>query len=452
MGAIADFFKRNLTDAPIVPLQAPAYIRNTQDLTQRLSLQRLTAEQIIAAQDQMTDGNPSEMARISDALFQTDPEIKAALKQLKTAIGGVEFNVVPPNDSKKASMIAEDLRVTLTNPTLNMRGVKGWIIEARARGGGLIESVWNDPKVPKRTWVEFKAVPQQRVRFNRSTGELQFAATPYAFQGRDVSDYDKGKWISVQPDTQVQDYALRGVVPALLNDWYGRLNAMGWWNQSLERDAMKTLVGRAGSDADAQALDYAFRNRGAAGAFLIRDPNSEVTSLDGTLSRSGVSPYGEYMTHTAQRMFLALLGESQTGIIEQNAGSKQSASTQHDIARYVIEDVCTDIGFIATRDLFAPFVLMNYGEEHLTDVPSWEPKIDEPIDIVDLNKAVGTRPANVTLGVNWYRQQTQWPEPLPKEEILDEPMPLPGQFTTGGTKPPAADMTPPADMKPQEKP
>jgi hypothetical protein len=414
-----------------VPLQATAYVRIVQDQQPRLSLQDLTADMIISAQGTLTLGNPSPMARISDALLQSDPEIKAAVKQLKTAVGGIEFNVVPPNDSKKASMIAEDLRIAVSNPQLNMRGFKGWCIEGRIRGIGLIEQIWNDPTEKKRTWEGFSVVPQQRIRYNRVTGEAQFAETPFVFQGTDVSLYDLGKWVVIQPDMHIQDFALRGTIPALLNDWFGRLNVMGWWNQSLERDAMKTLVGKAGSDADATALKAAFTNRGAAGSFLIRDPNSSVAALDATLSRSGISPYGEYMTHTAQRMFLALLGESQTAIIEQNAGSKQSAGTQQDIARYVIEDVCTDIGFIVTRDLFAPYVEMNYGEENLVNVPTWEPKLDEPVDIVALNQAISTRPANVKLGMSFYRKATQWPEPLPKEETLAEPMPLPGQAAAG---------------------
>lgn len=425
-----------ISQADPVPLTAAAYLRSVQDQQPRLSLQTLDPAMFVAAQSQMTLGNPSPMARINDAMLQTDPEIKAAVKQLKSAIGGVEFVVTPANDSPIAATIADELSDVMDKPALGVRSLKGWIVEHRIRGGGLIEAVWNDPTELVRTWERFVAVPQQRARFNRVTGEMQFAATPYVFQGTNVSDYETGKWIVVQPDMHVQDFALRGICPALINDWFGRMNVMGWWNQSLERDAMKTLVGKAGSDADAKALDLAFKNRGAAGAFLIRDPLSSVMALEGTLSRSGTSPYGEYMTHTAQRMFLALLGESQTGIIEQNAGSKQSADTHKQIADYVIEDVCNNISHIVERDLFAAYVLLNYGEQNLENTPSWEAKLDEPVDIISLNAAIASRPANVTLGVNWYRQQTQWPAPQPDDEPL---------ASSAGSPPPAA-----ASVDPEE--
>ena len=433
-----------------VSLTAGAYLRNVQDLQQRLSLQTLTPEMFVTAQNAMNYGNPAAMARINDAMLQTDPEIRAAVKQLKTAIGGVEFVVTAPNDSDRAKMISEDIRLSIADPDLNVRQLKGWVVEHRLRGGGLIETIWNEPTEPTREWERFVVVPQQRMRFNRITGEPQFAGDPFMFQGTDVSKYEKGKWIVVAPDLNVADFTLRGTVPALLNDWFGRLNVMGWWNQSLERDAMKTLIGKAGSDADATALDFAFKNRGAAGAFLIRDPNSSITALEGTYARSGTSPYGEFMTHTAQRMFLAILGESQTGIIEKNAGSKQSMDAQYKVAKWVIEDLCADISEIAERDLFTPYVLLNYGEGDIENVPSWEPKLGEPIDIVELNQAIATRPANVKLGTNWYRKETQWPAPLPDDEPLDPPMPLPGQFPAGGAKP--TGQMPQPGMRPPVKP
>jgi hypothetical protein len=435
VATFADYFRGafgavNNTAVP-VPLQARAYVRQVQDLQQRLSLQQLSRDMIISAQADTTLGNPSPMAKISDALLQTDPEIKAAVKQLKTAVAGVEFVVSPPNPSAIAQKIADDVRLQMERPTLGIRVLKGWIVEGRIRGLGLVETIWNDPSEPKRTWERFVAVPQQRTRFNRWTGEAQFAQTPYVFQGTDVSLYDVGKWLVVAPDQHIQDFALRGIIPALLSDWFGRLNVMGWWNICLERDAMHTLIGKAGSDRDAVALDAAFRNRGTAGAFLIRDDKSSVTQLEATMARSGISPYGEYMTHTAQRMFLALLGESQTGIIEKDSSSKQSADTHKEVADYVIEDVCGDVSEIIGRDLFTPYAILNYGEENRENAPKWVAKLDEPVDIVSLNSAISTRPANVKLGVDWYRKQTTWPAPLTGEEALDAPLPMPGQSPLG---------------------
>lgn len=429
MASILEYFRRAVTPAPPVPLQQRAYMRSVQDQQQRLSLQSLTREIVVAAAADMTMGNPAPMARINDAMLQTDPEIRAALKQLKTAIGAVEFAVTPPNDTPRAATIAEDLRLALSDPDLNVRALKGWIVEHRVRGGGLTEAVWNDPAEGKREWERFVVVPQQRVRFNRVTGELQFAETPFVYQGRDVSDYETGKWIVVQPDMHVADFALRGICPALLNDWYGRMNVMGWWNQSLERDAMKTLIGKAGSEADAAAMDTAFKNRGSAGAFLLRDDKSNITALEGTNNSRGISPYSEYMTHTAARMFLALLGESQTGLA--GASTQKTAEVQEAVAKYVVEDICADISEIIERDLFAPYVALNYGEADAENVPGWIPKLDEPVDILALNQAISTRPRNVALGITFYRKATGWPEPLPGEEALAEPMPLPGQAPLG---------------------
>jgi Protein of unknown function (DUF935) len=418
-------------EARPVALQTAAYIRNVQDLRLRVSLQDLTAAQFKTASQSYTMGNPSPMGDLVDAMLSTDPEIRAALKQLKTAVAGVEFVVTAPNDSAMAIKIANDLRTDLKNPMLNLRALKGWVVEGRVRGVGLVEAIWNDPVNPHRKWERFEAIPQQRTRLNKYTGEAQFAESAYIYQGTDVSAYDKGKWLVIQPDLHVRDFGLRGIAQSLVNDWYGRVDVMGWWAMCLERDAMHTLVGKAASDRDAVALDLAFKNRGAAGSFLIRDEKSSVTQLEATMARSGISPYGEYMTHTAQRMFLALLGESQTGIIEKLAGSKQSAATQHTIARYVVEDLCNDVAFIMGRDAFAPWVEVNYGAENLVNTPSWTPVFLEAVDIVALNSAIATRPANVELGPTWYRQQTQWPAPLPGETPLSAPLPPPGSKPLG---------------------
>ena len=112
-----------------------------------------------------------------------------------------------------------------------------------------------------------------------------------------ASSCPDGKWVVVQPDMHVQDFALRGVAPALLNDWYGRMNVMGWWNQSIERDAMKTLVGKAGSDADAAAMKMPADQNGLLHAWVTLGevgPNL-VLSLDATLISAGkAAQIGEF--------------------------------------------------------------------------------------------------------------------------------------------------------------
>lgn len=453
---VASFVSRSFSavdEAKPVPLQTSAYVRNIQDLRMRVSLQDLNAAQFKNAAQMYTLGNPAPNGDLVDAMISSDPEIRAAVKQLKTAVAGVEFVVTPPNDSPKAIEIAGSLSADLKNPALNLRALKGWVVEGRLRGVGLIEAIWNDPKEPHRQWERFEAIPQQRTRLNRYTGEAQFAATPFVLQGTDVSQYDTGKWLVIQPDLHIRDFGLRGISQALLNDWFGRINVMGWWDICLERDAMHTLIGKAGSDRDAAALDLAFKNRGAAGSFLIRDEKSSVTQLEATMARSGISPYGEYMTHTAQRMFLAILGESQTGIIEKQAGSKQSADTQHTIARYVIEDLCNDVSFIVGRDAFLPYTEVNYGLENVVNTPTWVPVFHEAVDIVALNAAIGTRPANIELGENFYRQQTQWPKPGPGEKTISAPLPPPGSKVLGAPdgENPGTLGEPPAGKMPMDK-
>jgi Protein of unknown function (DUF935) len=424
LGRALDFFRGSGIPAP-VPLQSAAYARDVRDQVPRVSIQSLTAADFTTAFSAYTLGNPYLMSRLVDLMLSSDPEIRAALKQLKTSIGRVPFIVNAANDSTIAQKIADGLRTAIENPSLNVRRLKRWIVEGHVRGVGLIEAVWNPVTEPIRTWERFTVVPQQRIRLNRSSGEVQFASSPFVFQGLDVSMYDRGKWIVVQPDEHISDFGLRGVAPALVADWFGRLNVMGWWNMALERDAMKTLVGKAGSDADAVALDLAFKNRGAAGAYLIRNKDSDVKELAAAQGRSGVSLFGEYMTHTGQRLFLALLGESQTGIIEKDAGSKQSADTQHEVADSVYEDLCEDIAFVGRRDLFVPWVIQNHGIENVANTPTWEPQLDDAVDVVALNEAIAGRPKNVQLGKSWYYKQTQWSPPAAGEEPLADPTPVP---------------------------
>lgn len=448
MGVLA-FMKRQfgMQDVPVPSrLESTVYERTVSDQQPRLSLQKLTIKQVSHALAQMTLGNCAPLGRIADAMLSTDPEIRAAVKQLKTAVCGVPLEVVAANESPNAQEQAAQLKIDLANPQLNLRALRGWIVEHRIRGIGLTEAIWNDPTEPHRTWVRFKPVPQERVRLNQYTGEPQFANDPFMYQGVDVSAFDKGKWIVTQPDEHIQDWADRGIVPTLLNDWYGRVSVMGWWQQALERDAMKTLVGKAASERDAEFMSKAFKNRGAAGAYLIRDEGSTITELQGTQNRSGISPYGEYMTKTAQRMFLALLGESQTGIIEQNAGSKASAGTQHEIARYVIEDVCNECAAIEMQYLVAPWSEINYGVENLVNAPTLEPRLQDPVDIIALNEAIAGRPENIELGPTWYRQKTQWPPPQKGETPLSKP--VGAAFAAAEAKNAGSGAPPPVQGKP----
>ncbi len=388
-----------------------SYQQTERDFSSRLTLATLTPTDLTAALNSAASGNRYSIARIHNAMFAVDPDIRAAVKQLTSAVCAVDFRVAPGDDSDPAKAEADELSAMLA--TLPVRQFKAYAVGAWMRGAGLIENVWSDPERLPRTVDSWRFVPEERLRYSGS-GELAFATSNSAGSGQPLSTFERGKWISLEPDAHVADYSLRGIAPALHREFMARLDVFGWWQQRIERFGMPVPALEWETASQKAAADTAIKGWAAAGGFSFKK-GSTLTVHGGDTAVGATSPQAEFMLRSAQRIFLAVLGESQTGIIEQGAGSKMSADTQHTVMRYVIEDLCAFIEEAFGRGLIEPWREIR-GNAGRWPAPRWAADLEEPGDAEAFDRLVDSAAAKgVRVSENVYRERTGLPAPKPGE-------------------------------------
>lgn len=404
------------------------YQRSRRDLTTRLRLADLKPSDLIAALDAAALGNRYTLARIHNSMLAVDTDIRAAVRQLKSAVASTEFKVQPGDDGDQAKAEADELGAMLTG--LPVRSLKEYAVEAWIRGVGLVENVWNDPAELPRVVTSWRFVPEERIRHNDTTAELAFAASNGDSRGTPLSAFERGKWIGLEPDVWVSDLSLRGVAPALHREFMFRLDVLGWWTQRLERFGMPVPALGWENAAQKAAADEAIQTWAAAGGFSFKK-GTELQLHGGDTAVGATSPHAEFMLRSAQRIFVAILGESQTGIIEQNAGSKQSADTQHEVMRYVVADLCAFVEDAVRSGLIEPWRELR-GYAGRWPAPRWVADLEEPEDAVAFDELVGrAAQKGVAVSENLYRERTRLPAPKPGETPLGVQVPAPAPAATG---------------------
>lgn len=396
-------------------LEEVSYQRTQRDQTSRLRLSDLGPSDLTAALDSAANGNRYALARIHNAMFAVDPDIRAAVRQLTSAICATDFKVTPGDDSEPAKKEADELAAMLAS--LPVRQLKSYAVKSWIRGVGLVENVWNDTAEMPRAVRSWRFVPEERLRHDRDTGELAFASSNGSGAGMPLSAFERGKWIVLEPDTDVADYALRGVAPALHREFTAHLDVFGWWLQRIERFGMPIPALEWETSAQKAAADAAIRGWSAAGGFSFKK-GSTLTVHGGDTAVGATSPHAEFMLRSAQRVFLAVLGESQTGIIEQGAGSKASSDTQHTVMRYVVEDVCAFLEEAVASGFIEPWREIS-GAVGRWPAPKWGADLEEPADAEAFDRLVdAAAKKGVQVSENVYRERTGLPAPKPGEKSV----------------------------------
>ena len=409
-------------------LESVAYNRATGDVVTRVRTSTLSREDLTTALDAAARGNRASLARIHDVMTTCDADIRAAVGQLRTAVASTDFVLTPGDDSDGAKAEADELAAMMG--ALPVRRAKAYAVDAWLRGSGLIENVWNPAGELPRRVTGWRFVPEQRIRHDQTTGEAAFATSTTAEKGQPVSTFDAGKWVVIDPDPDLAAFELRGAQAALCGLYLARLDAMGTWCQRLERFGMPIPVVKSSGSGQAKAKQMIQEFGAAMG--ISAGLQDEVTIVGGDSAVGATSPHAEFMLRTAQMAFLAVLGESQTGIIEQGAGSKQSADTHAGVAEWVVYDVCSLISESFARDFIAPWREIR-GYAGRWPAPKWTADLEEPNDALLFDDLVTrAQGKGVDVSKNYYREMTGLPEPRDGEEPLGAkagpvPVPAPGK-------------------------
>lgn len=343
--------------------------RTPTDHKGRTQAAAITLAAVGTALDQAAMGNLAAIADLYDLVPAKDPDFFGARRQLVTGILATEWRLKPGSDDPQAAEIAKRLEADLRRPRARFDGALETLIDGTLRGTGAVETVWNARSERHRRPERFVPVAQQRHRVRYEDGAFCVAESRHAYAGVPVAEFPKGKFLALYPDLPM-DPSLWGTYRALLDTWLGRKNVDGWWLIGIERYGLPIMTGEYSDDDGRKSLAEASANFGAAGTFFA----AKGTTLS-THDTHREFPHPDYLEHSSRRIAIAIHGQTQTTDIQPGSGSKASAAVHMLVRKDVLVAVWRLISDVLERDLFEPWVEMNYGAG--APVPELMPNLDE---------------------------------------------------------------------------
>jgi len=391
-------------------------IRRTTWDTRRTTIDSITPATISGALSSAANGDMRSLADVYDLMPATDSHLRGVRRQLKAGVVAMPWELAAADDSPDAARALELVKAAVENPGVPFAPLLEALIEGELRGLGAVEILWPEPAGGLRVWSGFAAVPMQRLRLDRDTGAMRVIVDPSKPLGEPVASFPRGKFATIIADGDVPDFSARGTYRAILQDWYGRLNARYWLLQTLERFGMPVPVGHYRSDTDRQILEAAFASFGAAGSLIV----SEGTTVDlSSLPAQTKLLHEDYLEASARRISVALLGAEQTATVGTDQGSKASAGVHAMVRKDVLYALWQRIGDVVRRDVFVPYLELNAGPAIGQKAPLIAPQFDDPADMATTAAAIQVLvDLGLPIGVNYVRETLGVPEPEKGEARL----------------------------------
>ena len=381
---MADLIRSLNLPAP-TPLQAaegaaPRQYRPSQ--ADRLSIYRIgdvSIDGIGAAFSQAALGYMAPMADLED-LALTHPILRGIFEQRVAGLSQVPREIVAASDSPLATRMAEELAADVERGRAAFREFEKAYTRLKLRGGGLIEPLWS---FRDRRWslAGFSAVPRQRLRFDRDSGEMAFAADRWSWQARPVSSYEPGTWIVVEPDSGVPDFGKRGDLRACINDWFGVINVSGNYLQYLERFGVPMVDIASDDQKERDSGREMLDTFAASGGIVHRFTNSTVKFQDAarTAGASG-SVHREFEDSRRRNWSIALLGADQTVAVSNGDGSQQSIGVHSDVRLDKVQDDAQALMADFDRWVAEQWAIRNYGPNAADEAPHLAYQFLEEVD------------------------------------------------------------------------
>lgn len=381
---MADFVSLNLpAPTPRKPAEGEQSVRqhrpNAADRVSSVTLAGLTTDGILGALSQAAQGYISQLADIEDHAL-THGVLRGIFEQRVSGLSQRPREIVAGGASPRAARMAEELAADIEQGAAAFREFERAYMRLRLRGGGLIEPLWS---FSERRWhvAGFSPVERQRIRFDRETGEIGYAASRYAFTGTPVSAYLPGTWVVIVPDASVPDFSKRGELRSCLMDWFGVLNVAGQYLQYIERTGTPLVDAASDDKAEREKLQELLDNFGSSAGVVHKFTNSTVKFQDGARPGGAAgSVHREFEDSRRRNWSIALLGADQTVAVSNGDGSQQSAAMHGDVRLDKLQGDAQDLEADFNRYVAVPWAVRNYGPTAAAEAPRLVYQFLEEID------------------------------------------------------------------------
>ena len=392
----------------------------TQVDRQLLQMWDLTADQIRSALWSAAIGYMAPLADVIDQL-QAHAVVGGVREQRKAGVKSISAEVLPADPTSEVSQEIADFTRTRWETT-NRAELLDHYEEAKLRGGGLIEILWEQQPDGRWAWAGFDPVPQQRIRFTEDN-RIAFAFDRNAPYGIPADEFPPGTFIRVEPHRGLPSPALRGADRKAIEEWFGLRWVGSWLLQTIQWHDMPLIWGKYANDEDEKVLSNALTNWDTGGRLLT----SKEAEIEFVEKRSTAGQHLTYEQSRIERVAICYVGAPQTVTIGKEQGSKQSVEIHAGVREEILRDDWAGAERDLERDLFRPLATLNWGYAAAPLAANLVPCIPEPLnekEFLEACKLATDSREKGGLGLplikRWVYRRLGWPQPSAKDDVLSD--------------------------------
>ncbi len=395
------------------PIAAPSLMGFRQAWTWR-PLASLTPAQVAEILRRASMGDAHDFLIAAADIEEKDLHYRAVLQTRKLAVAGLPWGVQPADESraaKKAADLARRVIEAIDLPELMVQ-----LLDALSKGYAVAEIVW---QTDGPTWVPAAILPREAhwFRFDRETGrELRlFDGTP---DGAELPPY---KFICHSPKVVAGIPLMGGLARSALWAWVFKSYALRDWARFCEIFGQPIRVGKyhqGASPEDVAVLKQAAFSLGSDAAAVIPEAMKLELVESGSKSASA-DLYHRLIDYLDRQVSKAVLGQTMT-TDDGSSGSLAQARVHAEVRADILRADARSIAATLTRDLIAPIVRLNLGND--APLPILTLRVEEPEDMAALaDQVVKLSQAGMPIPQWWVRERFGIPEAAEGEPVLGAP-------------------------------
>ncbi|MCX8016387.1 MAG: DUF935 domain-containing protein [Rhodocyclaceae bacterium] len=366
-------------------------------------------------------GDAHDFLLAADDIAEKDLHYRAVLQTRTLAVMGLPIEIAPADETPQARRAADLVRDAVAPGDL-VRLI-GHLMEAVAKGYAVAEIVW---ETSGSLWYPRAILPREAhwFTFDRDTGRLLRLVDGSA-EGQEIPPY---RAILHQPPLSSGIPLLGGVARSALWAWVFKSYALRDWARFCELFGQPIRVGKyhqGASPEDVAVLKQAAFSLGSDAAAVI--PQEMALELIESGSKSASAElYHKLIDYLDRQVSKAVLGQTMT---TDDGASLAQAKVHAEVRADILRADARAMEATLTRDLIAPIVRLNVGED--APLPRLVLRVEEPEDMAALaDQVVKLTQAGMPIPQAWVRERFGIPEVADGEAVLN-----PTQSGQPGTNP-----------------
>ncbi len=386
-------------------------------------------------------GDAHDFLLAADDIREKDLHYRAVLQTRTLAVAGLPISILPRDDTPAAKRAADLVRDALSDQDIST--LVAHLMDAVAKGYAVAEIVWD---TSGSLWYPREIAPREAhwFTFDRDTGRLLRLVDGSA-EGAEIPPY---RMIVHAPPVASGIPLLGGVARSALWAWVFKSYALRDWARFCELFGQPIRVGKyhqGASPDDVAVLKQAAFSLGSDAAAVI--PQEMALELVEAGSKSASADlYHRLIDYLDRQISKAVLGQTMT---TDEGSSLAQAKVHEQVRRDIMEADARALERTITRDLIAPLVRLNLGED--APLPILDLIVEDPEDMGALAEQVAKLAgAGVAIPQAWVRQRFGIPEPQDGEAVLGAVAPAPTLDAAAQARVPALHATPHAQDSAQD--